>query len=221
MEEFLGILFCGGKGERLGELTRYISKSFIPVFDKPVFKFGLEQLEKSELVNEIIILTNRYNDKLLSGEGYKTIVQDDNIVNDMFSGWNYVKEITGTKKHGVLIPSDNIRETEIDFLIGKFIESGSEFLFSLKNINDANKLSQMGTFDTAYNKYSYKKAVSSMGVIAPYIISNKTDLKRRFNIFESDNSEYLIYEGIWFDLGDFESIVNACKWRQKTIADKF
>ena len=66
MEEFLGVLFCGGRGRRISSFTDYISKSFIPVYDKPVFKFGLEITGESKLINEIILLTNEDNDLKLS-----------------------------------------------------------------------------------------------------------------------------------------------------------
>ncbi|MEZ4689411.1 MAG: sugar phosphate nucleotidyltransferase [Ignavibacteria bacterium] len=53
MEEFLGVLFCGGRGTRISSLTDYISKSFIPVYDKPVFKFGLSSLEDRNLLMKL------------------------------------------------------------------------------------------------------------------------------------------------------------------------
>ena len=98
MEKFLGVLFCGGRGERLGEITNFISKSFIPVYDKPVFRFGLELLENSKKIEEIIILTNEDNDTKLRQLGHRTIVQSDSRVNDMFSGWDFVKKYLRTKK---------------------------------------------------------------------------------------------------------------------------
>lgn len=215
MEEFLGVLFCGGKGERLGEITKYISKSFIPVYDKPVFKFGLELLCKSGYINEIVFLTNSLNDEQLKNEGYPTIIQDDSKVNDMFTGWSYIKNITGTKKNGVLFPSDNICNVNIDYLIENFIKHKYDFLFSLHKISDKKKISEMGSFNVSQKKYSYKNPVSDLGVIAPYIIKNSVNTESEENIFESNTSSFLIHEGYWFDLGDKESIIDACDWRKK------
>jgi dTDP-glucose pyrophosphorylase len=48
MGSFLGILFCGGRGLRLGKITEYISKAFVPVYDRPVFMYPLAQLEASK-----------------------------------------------------------------------------------------------------------------------------------------------------------------------------
>jgi dTDP-glucose pyrophosphorylase len=217
MEEFLGVLFCGGKGTRLREITKYISKSFIPVYDKPVFEFGLEILEKSKIIREIIIFTNKENDELLKNSGYKTIVQDDLKVRDMLSGWEFVKKVTGTGKHGVLIPSDNICDVKIDSLIKKFTSSQSDFLFSLHKVKDKVKLAEMGCYDKAKRKFYYKQKdpVSGYGVIAPYIIRN--DLKNLSvkNTFENKNSKIVIHKGYWFDIGDYKGIFDACRWRQK------
>jgi len=129
MEEFLGVLFCGGRGTRLGEITKYISKSFVPVYDRPVFKFGLELLTNSSNISDIIILTNEMNHDALSREGYKTLLQDDSKVNDMFTGWEFIKEKTGTKANGVLVPSDNIINADIDFMIKTFEEKKCDLLF--------------------------------------------------------------------------------------------
>lgn len=217
MEEFLGVLFCGGKGTRLGEITKYISKSFIPIYDKPVFKFGLELLESSKIIKEIFILTNKENNTLFKTLGYKTIIQDDLKVNDMISGWNYIKNFTGTKKNGVLIPSDNICEVSIDSLIKIFRNSDLDFLFSLQKIKNKKKLSEMGSYRIDKRKFRYKdpSPETEYGVIAPYIIKNDLKNKSYKNIFEIENSGFVIHKGKWIDTGDFDSIIEASEWRRK------
>lgn len=214
MEEFLGVLFCGGRGRRISSLTDYISKSFIPVYDTPVFKFGLKLLEDSKFINEIIILTNPDNDNKLSGSGHRTIMQDDEKVTDMFSGWEYIKEVTGTHKNGVLVPSDNICDINADKLIREFITNKSDLLFSIKKIENKKKLSGMGTYSCENNKFTYKNPSPENlhGVIAPYIVRNDFDCKTGNNIFESENKSVSEHNGYWFDLGDYESISEANNW---------
>ncbi len=217
MEEFLGVLFCGGKGVRLREITRYISKSFIPVYDTPAFSFGLELLKRSGLINKIIILTNSENNSLLSQTGCRTIIQNDEEVNDMFSGWDYIKKVTNTKKNGVLFPGDNICEINIDKLIRKFVKTKTDFLFSIRKIKDKKKLSEMGSFDIKKKRFHYKNpdVSTGYGVIAPYIIRNTMSNDLYANIFELQNAHIEFHEGYWFDIGDYDSIVEAGKWRQK------
>lgn len=219
MEEFLGVLFCGGRGTRIKNLTGFISKSFIPVYDTPVFRFGLKLLEKSKRINEIVILTNERNDAELRKLGYQTIIQDDSKVSDMHSGWEYIKNVSGTKKNGVLVPSDNICRTNIDKLISVFQKKNKDFLFLVHKMKDRKKLSQMGCYDFKNKRYQYKSKspLSDYGVIAPYILRNKPQIKFTDKIFESKNSEIIIHEGYWFDTGDYESILKASKWRKKKI----
>lgn len=214
MEKFLGILFCGGKGTRLSEITNYISKSFIPIYDKPVFKFGLELLENSKKIDEIVILTNEDNNAKLAQLGHKTIVQPDSKVNDMISGWDYVRKYLRTKKNGVLVPSDNISDVKIDNLIKVFEKKNAEFLFSLRETDDKKKLSQMGCFDIETRKFFYKNPdpPSKYGVIAPYIIENNSNNNSVRNIFESSYAEILFHKGYWFDIGDYDSIIEAGNW---------
>lgn len=220
MEKFLGVLFCGGKGTRLGEITNFISKSFIPVYDKPVFMFGLNMLKESKLVDEIIVLTNLSNNEKFKEHGMTTLIQDDNIVSDMFSGWDYIKQVTGTEKNGVLVPSDNISNISIDHLIKTFDEKSLDFLFSVKKIESKNKLSQMGSFNPVERKYSYKGENNfEYGVIAPYIIRNSITSATNDGIFEMENSGFVNYDDYWFDIGDFDSMIEASAWRKNQISN--
>ena len=222
MEEFLGVLFCGGRGTRLGELTKYVSKSFIPIYDKPVFKFGLELLERSKVVEEIVLLTNTENDERLNTLGYKTIIQDDDFVTDMFSGWDFVKEKTKTKKSGVLMPSDNISNVKTDGLINDFIKKEAAIGFSLFTINDKVKLSQMGCYNVDEGKYYYKSNFlkTNKGVIAPFIIRNNIRVTDFNHAVVDSKVIYREHNGYWFDIGNKDSILEASKWREQRVESK-
>ncbi len=222
MEEFLGVLFCGGRGTRLGELTNYISKSFIPIYDKPVFKFGLELLERSKIVEEIVLLTNTVNNERLSTLGYRTIIQNDDVVNDMFSGWEYIKDKTKTKKNGVLMPSDNISNVKTDGLIDYFLKQKADIGFSLFTIGDKVKLSQMGCFNVDESKYYYKSKFlkTNKGVIAPFIIRNSILVTDFDHAVDYAKVIYREHNGYWFDIGDKDSILEASKWREQCVKGK-
>jgi dTDP-glucose pyrophosphorylase len=219
MEEFLGVLYCGGRGTRLGEITRYISKSFVPIYDRPVFRFGLDLLEKSAYINEIVILTNDDNNEKLRQVGYLTIVQDDNVVFDMFSGWEYIKKATGTCKHGVLMPGDNISDINVDELIDLFLKRKVDLVFSLFKIMDQQKLSQMGCYHPQEEKFYYKhpNPPTSFGVAAPYIVRNSLKVESGDNILNHHNSAYCEHSGYWFDIGDCESIIEASLFMMNMI----
>lgn len=223
MEKFLGVLFCGGRGTRLGKITEYVSKSLLPVYDTPSFMFGLSLLKKSDLISEIVLLTNKSNDFILKDAGYRTIIQDDNFVKDMFTGWEYIKQQTGTKAHGVLVPSDNICKVSIDKLIRVFATKKPELLFMLHRLKDRKKLSDMGSFDLKKGKYSYRNPnpESNYGVIAPYIVRNDLNLTAGKNIFESPGADFVHHSGYWFDIGDYASLLKASAWRSKNSRLRF
>ncbi len=211
MEKFLGVLFCGGRGTRLGEITKYISKSFVPIYNKPVFKYGLELLKSSNFIDEIVILTNSENNNLFSTLSYKTIIQDDNVVFDMFSGWEFIKNELNITKNGVLVPSDNISNISIDKLIDAFLRENVDIVFSLIRINNKLKLSSMGCYDLENRRFYYKhpNPPSDFGVIAPYIVKNEINLSDGDKAFNFYNVYPVEHAGYWFDIGDYDSILDA------------
>ena len=174
MAKFLGILFAGGRGTRLGVITEYISKAFVPIYDRPVFMYPLAQLEASRYVDEIIILTNDENDGKLRHLGHQTIIQDDRCVHNMFSGLRFIKEVVNTRKHFALMPCDNISDIKLDETIEMFMESDVDICFNIAYVEDKQKLSEMGVLDTRANRMCYKPKdfISNWGVVTPYVVRN-------------------------------------------------
>ncbi|MGE5342995.1 MAG: nucleotidyltransferase family protein [Candidatus Omnitrophota bacterium] len=219
MEKFLGILLCGGKGTRLSPITRYISKPFVPVYDRPVFWFGLNLLEKSTYIDEIIILTNRENDDKLKTTGYETVVQDDRVVFDMFSGWEYIKQQTGNRKHGVLMPGDNVSNINVDELIRLFLQRDADIAFSLYKMSNIQKLSQMGCYDPQEKKFYYKHLhpPAPYGVMAPYIVRQSLRVDAGDAMLNHPNAVFAEHHGYWFDIGDYVSIIDASMYIKNYI----
>jgi len=213
MEEFLGILFAGGRGTRLGLITQYISKAFVPVYDRPVFMYPLAQLEASRYITEIIILTNEENDARLRQLGYRTIVQDDALVHDMFSGLQFIKSRLKTDKHFVLMPCDNISDLVIDQTIQLFLERDVEVCFNVVRIPDRQKLSQMGVFDpeTQHIRYKPLPPTSEWGVVAPYVVRNDVVLPAGTTdeAINQTRFTWMEHKGYWFDVGDARSLVEC------------
>ena len=209
MEKFLGVLCCGGRGTRLGIITRYISKAFIPVYDRPVFMYGLERLQESEYIDRIVILTNRDNDARLHGLGFKTVIQDDSRVKDMLSGLHYLRRVTGEERPAVLMPCDNISRINVDRMIKAFLAKKPDILINIRKITNRQKLSQMGVFDPSTGKIDYKPHCpkTCWGVLAPYVVAPELDLSQgpEAAIFNRCRLAYSRYSGYWFDIGDLES----------------
>ena len=213
MDKFLGILFCGGQGTRLGVITDYISKAFVPVHDRPVFMYGLDRLKESRYIDRIIILTNRDNDARLRGPGFETVIQDNSQVKDMFSGLHYIRRITGEERPAVLMPCDNINEIVVDRVIETFLAKKPDILINIRKVASREKLCQMGVFDPATGKVAYKPSQpqSDWGVLAPYVAAPGLDLNcgPEVDIFNRHRLAGIQYSGYWFDIGDVESWQDA------------
>jgi dTDP-glucose pyrophosphorylase len=212
MEKFLGILFCGGRGTRLGEITRYISKAFVPVYDRPIFMYPLAQLQASTYIDEIVILTNRDNDAKLKETGHRTILQDDRQVHDMFSGLRYLRKNLGEEKPAILMPCDNISDISVDDLAGHYLRQQPDIALFIKKIPCKEKQRQMGVFDPEAKTVEYKPAEpkTPWGVLAPYIVKPGLDLTGpEHEVFNRCGLAYLEYSGIWFDIGDIKSLKQA------------
>jgi NDP-sugar pyrophosphorylase family protein len=217
-KKFLGILFAGGKGERLGLITRYISKAFLPVYDRPVFMYPLAQLEASRRISEIVILTNAENDAKLKQTGYRTLIQDDDRVHDMFSGLRYIREALKTTGDCVLMPCDNISDVSVDAVIDAFVTSDYDVCFSLIRVPARRKLSQMGVYDPDSGQVVYKPAIppSEWGVIAPYVVAGGFTWKPAeadAEVFNQARIASIQHQGYWFDIGDPISYADCLKKR--------
>lgn len=214
MEEFLGILFAGGRGTRLGLITQYISKAFVPVYDRPVFMYPLAQLEASRHIREIVILTNDENDAKLRQTGHRTIIQDDDRVHDMLSGLRYLREVLPTNRHCVLMPCDNVSDIVVDRVIDTFLKNDCEVCFSLTQVVEPAKLSQMGVYDPVSDQLAYKPQtpLSTWGVIAPYVIHCSLQWHPGLSdveVFNQASRGHQDHHGYWFDVGDPLSAIHC------------
>jgi glucose-1-phosphate thymidylyltransferase len=82
----IGILLCGGVGSRLGQITKAIPKSLVPVYDKPLVDYQLELFEYLG-IKEIIIITRPDTHDLFVN--YLYVYSD---WNDRFVSINIIKQ---------------------------------------------------------------------------------------------------------------------------------
>jgi glucose-1-phosphate thymidylyltransferase len=217
--KFLGIVFAGGRGTRLDPITRYISKAFVPAYDRPVFLYPLGQLQASSRIDEIVILTNRDNDTAMKKAGHRTVVQDDERVHDMWSGLRYLREAIDNDRDAVLIPCDNVSDISIDDVIETFSSGDFDVAFSVMPVADSNKLRQMGVYDVASRRVCYKPSVppSNLGVVAPYVIRGGFD-PGPVSEAEAFNRGRIVcreYHGPWFDVGDPDALLACSSYLQE------
>ncbi len=212
MSGYLGLLCCGGRGTRLGEITRYVSKALVPVYDRPAFRFGLAALEASTRINDIVLLTNQYNDATLATIGLKTVIQEDAVVRDMFSGLAFVRRITRDDRPAVVMPCDNISSISVDPVIDIFEQSNAEITINLRHIDDPAVLGQIGVFDPTTETMEYRPAGRTVGygVLAPYVIRQDLDLGGGdAEVVNRHRVSWRVHDGPWFDIGTPDELLAA------------
>lgn len=204
MRSFLGVLCCGGRGTRLGKITNFVSKALVPVWDRPTFAYGLAQLQASRHISEILILTNHDNDKVLQSVGVSTLIQDDAVVTDMFSGLAFIRSATGDDRPAVLMPCDNISSIQVDDTIETFQSELSDLTINLRHIEDPSILSQIGVYEPETREMTYRPPdrKTGYGVLAPYVVRPGIDLSGGDEeVINRHVVSWRIYDGFWFDIG--------------------
>jgi len=209
----LGILFCGGRGKRLGEITRFVSKAFVPVYDRPVFRYGLQALERSSHIDEIAILSNDENDEKLRKLGYRTLTQDDGAVHDMFTGMGFVRRFVRPKEAFVLMPCDNVSDVAVDPTVETFRQNEADIAFNVYRVADRAKLREMGVIDKEANRVCEKPRhpPSEWGIIAPFVVRADLDVHTHPSDEVINRCRFTHREhcGFWFDVGDPPSLAAA------------
>jgi len=208
------MVMAGGRGIRLGTITEFVSKPFVPVVDRPVFLYGVAQLRASPRLREIVVLTNADNDAAFRRAGFSTVVQDDDVVHDMFSGWRYLKAKLDSDGPAVLVPCDNVSDIAVDRVVDAMLTQQADAAFSVTRVSDRRKLENMGVYDPASGAVHYRPAqfVSDWGVIAPYAVRAGFEPEPATSdaeVFNAARVAVIYHEGYWFDIGDPESLVSC------------
>ncbi|WP_299496866.1 sugar phosphate nucleotidyltransferase [uncultured Shewanella sp.] len=216
--KYVGVLCCGGKGERLGEISQYITKPFIPVFDRPVFKYAIEKLERSSHIDEIYIIANENNADALNKSQHKVIIQDDSTVFDMFSALTYLKKTLTLSSNVVLLPCDNYSNVSIDKSIKLFESTPCDIAINLFSCHKVKTKQKLGIFNLKTMSYRYDQLNKSDQniLIAPYIVSKKINLKDKTEseLLNTMHIAHRQHQGYWFDIGTPYSLYQASQFRK-------
>lgn len=222
------IILAGGKGSRLGDITKATSKQLLPIYDKPVIFYPLQTLKEMGYKDILIIYANEeqgnvYKKLLRDGQEYglnlEYILQEypKGLSDAFILGAEFCKdadEICMILGDNILITNTLIKP-EINKIFTYEVQKPE--LYGVVVTNDD------GTIDKLVEKP--KEFVSNKAVVGLYIFDNSC-LKKAKELKPSARGELEIVDlilkinedtpvkvesldGFWFDVGDVDSLLDC------------
>ncbi len=230
-----GIILHGGHGTRLRPLTHTGPKQLLPIANKPMSQYPLEDLKKAGITDIAIIIGDVYPDKVKEyyGDGKNFGVKVSYIYQDQPKGIahaiNLCKDFVENERFVVYL-GDNILRKDLINYKEKFDSSDSDAMILLCEVDDP---SRFGIAELEQNKKTIKKIIekpknptSNLAVIGVYFLTPKIfDIIKKLKpswrdeleitdalqllMDEGNTIEYDIVTGWWKDTGTPEDILHA------------
>ena len=175
-----GIILHGGHGTRLRPLTHTGPKQLLPISNKPMSQYALEDIRDAGITEIAIIIGNVYPEKVKEfyGDGSKFGVKISYIYQDAPKGISHAirlcKDFIGQDKFVVYL-GDNVLRTGLKEYTKKFLASDVDAMILLCAVDDP---SRFGMADLDGNKITKivekpKNSKSNLAVIGVYFLSDK------------------------------------------------
>lgn len=233
-----GIILHGGHGTRLRPLTHTGPKQLLPIANKPMSQYALEDLKTAGITEIGIIVGDVYPDKVKEyyGTGEEFGVKITYIYQDQPKGISHAirlcKDFIGNDKFIVYLGDNVLRKNLIDYT-KKFTSSDSDAMILLCEVNEPQRFGiaeldkkNPGKIRKIMEKPKYPS--SNLAVIGIYFLTPKIfdvidNLKPSWRgeleitdaldmlINDGNNIEYDIVTGWWKDTGTPEDIIHANK----------
>ena len=230
-----GIILHGGHGTRLRPLTHTGPKQLLPIANKPMSQYALDDLKTAGITDIGIIIGDVYPDKVKEyyGTGEKFGVNITYIYQDSPKGISHAirlcKDFIGNDKFIVYLGDNVLRKNLVDYT-KKFQTSDSDAIILLCKVDDPQRFGvaeiEQGKIKKIIEKP--KNPTSDLAVIGIYfltpkifdIIDNlKPSLRGELEITDAlqmlmDNGNKIEYDtvtGWWKDTGTPEDIIHANK----------
>jgi len=228
-----GIILHGGHGTRLRPLTHTGPKQLLPIANKPMSQYPLEDLREIGIKDIGIIIGDAYPEKVKEfyGDGSEFGVNITYIPQDKPKGISHAiglcKDFVGDEKFIVYL-GDNILRKGLSNFSKKFRSSGADAMILLCEVEDPSKFGIAEIEDSKIKKIveKPKNSQSNLAVIGVYFLTPKI-----FNIIdklkpswrgeleitdalqllmnEGNQVEYDSVTGWWKDTGTTEDILHA------------
>jgi len=228
-----GIILHGGHGTRLRPLTHTGPKQLLPIANKPMSQYALEDLRDAGIKDIAIIIGDIYPEKVKEfyGDGQEFGVNITYVYQDKPGGISHAirlcKEFVGNDRFVVYL-GDNILRKGLTDYVKKFESSNVDAMILLCEVDDP---SRFGIAEVSDNKVirtveKPKEPKSNLAVIGVYfltplvfdIIDNlKPSSRGELEITDAiqmilDQNHTLQYDtvsGWWKDTGTPEDIIDA------------
>jgi len=230
-----GIILHGGHGTRLRPLTHTGPKQLLPISNKPMSQYALEDIRDAGITEIAIIIGSVYSEKVKEfyGDGSKFGVRISYIYQDAPKGISHAirlcKDFIGQDKFVVYL-GDNVLRTGLKEFTKKFLSSDVDAMILLCAVNNP---SRFGIADIDGNKITKivekpKNPKSNLAVIGVYFLSpkifdiiDKLKPSWRGELEITDALQIMIDDGLnlsfdtvtgwWKDTGTPEDILHANK----------
>ncbi len=148
------VVLAGGFATRLLPVTKHIPKPLLPVNGKPIINYIIEQLDKVEDVDEVIVSTNKRFEKhfehwmstLRSKKNVSLLVEPTLSEGEKFGSIKAIDYIIKKKKIDddmLVIAGDNLFTFDLGDFVQKFRQRRAPHI-ALYNINDIEKAKRFG-----------------------------------------------------------------------------
>lgn len=230
-----GIILHGGHGTRLRPLTHTGPKQLLPIANKPMSQYALEDLKKAGVKEIAIIIGDVYPEKVKEyyGTGEKFGIKITYIYQDSPKGISHAirlcKDFIGSDKFIVYLGDNVLRKNLVDYT-KKFQTSDSDAMILLCKVDDPQRFGvaelEQGKIKKIIEKP--KNTSSNLAVIGIYFLTPKIfdiidNLKPSWRgeleitdalqmLMDKGNKiEYDTVTGWWKDTGTPEDIIHANK----------
>ncbi len=230
-----GIILHGGHGTRLRPLTHTGPKQLLPIANKPMSQYALEDLKKAGATEIGIIIGDVYPEKVKEyyGSGEKFGVKITYIYQDQPKGISHAiglcKDFVGNDKFIVYL-GDNVLRKNLNDYTNRFEASNSDAMILLCEVDDPSRFG-VAEIDGRHIKKITEKPKdpkSNLAVIGIYFLTPKIfdiikNLKPSWRgeleitdalqllMDEGYSVEYDTVTGWWKDTGTPEDIIHANK----------
>lgn len=228
-----GIILHGGHGTRLRPLTHTGPKQLLPIANKPMSQYALEDLREAGMTEIAIIIGDVYPDKVKEfyGDGTKLGVKITYVYQDKPKGISHAirlcKDFVGNDRFVVYLGDNILRKGLVDYT-KKFQSSSADAMILLCEVEDP---SRFGVAELDGKKIKKivekpKNPTSNLAVIGVYFLTprifeiidklkpswrGELEITDALQLLMEKNYliEYDIVTGWWKDTGTPEDILHA------------